>query len=88
MTEPSASSLVEQPYYGLPSVYRAIDQKDSLTQSQLLIKWKGAAPTFNAVEHLSAAWLLIARPLSASFPSYASARISSDPGLSKFSSTK
>ena len=44
--------------------------------------------TFKAVEHLSAAWLLIARPLSAAFPPFTSARISSEPGLSRFSSTK
>lgn len=58
------------------------------TRSASNTKLGERAHTFKAVEHLSAAWLLIARPLSAAFPSLTSARISSDPGLSRFSSTK
>lgn len=44
--------------------------------------------TFNAVEHLSATILLLARPSRASFPSFTFARISWDVCLSGFSRTK
>lgn len=43
--------------------------------------------TLSADEHLSAAWLILARPARASFPSFASARISRQPSLSGCSKT-
>jgi hypothetical protein len=85
-----AFSEVEQllPPGGPPSVWLAIDRRGSFKEVSFWYTGLGRVLTFKAVEHLSAAWLLIARPLRAAFPSITSARISSDPGLSKFSSTK